>query len=263
MVDTHVHMLSRQFDADRASVIQRALKAGNEFLVEVATDAAASERAIGLTKDFGRVYASVGVHPHDAKTVDKGVLARLEELADDARVVAIGEAGLDFYRNLSPPNVQKRVFAQLIALAKRKKLPLIIHIRNAYREALEILERENAADVGGVLHCFAGDAASADRAIQLGFFLGFGGTITYERSPSRQLVSTLPLESVVLETDCPYLTPEPHRGKRNEPAYVRLVLDALAKLLRMPRDRVEEVTTQNARELFRVEQQSGRDRGAK
>jgi len=253
LVDTHVHLLSRQFDHDRKSVIERAFEAGNEFLVEVATDLPASERAIKLTRDFDGVCASVGVHPHDAKTVDDKTLRRLEELADDARVVAIGEVGLDFYRDLSPRDVQKRVFAELIALAKKKNLPLIVHIRNAYGEALDIIEAEGAAEVGGVLHCFAGDAASANRAIGLGFFLGFGGTITYEKSASRRLISTLPLEYVVLETDCPYLTPEPHRGKRNEPAYVRLVLEALARLTKTPREKAEELTTHNARELFQID----------
>jgi TatD DNase family protein len=258
LIDTHVHLLSRQFDRDREDVIKRAFKAGNEFLVEIGTDLASSERAVELTKSFDRIYASVGVHPHDAKTVDDRALRRLEELAGDPRVVAVGEAGLDFYRDLSPRDVQKRVFIELIALAKKKKLPLVVHIRDAYREALEILEKENATDVGGVLHCFAGNEASADRAIGLGFFLGFGGTITYRHSAGRRLIPTLPLEDVVLETDCPYLTPEPHRGKRNEPAYVRLALDEIARLTKTSREKVEEATDGNARELFQLDQKTAR-----
>ncbi|MCX5801375.1 MAG: TatD family hydrolase [Candidatus Eisenbacteria bacterium] len=252
MVDTHVHLLSRQFGRDRESVIERAFQAGNEFLVEVATDLLTSERAVNLALKFDGIYAAVGIHPHDAQTFDDKALGLLEKLAGKPGVVAIGETGLDFYRDLSPRDVQARVFAEQISLARRRNLPLVIHIRNAYHEALEILEREQAFEVGGVLHCFSGDAASAERALGLGFALGFGGTITYEGSGSSRLATTLPLKNIVLETDCPYLSPVQHRQERNEPAYVGLVLDCLAKLRGIPREKVDELTTLNAHELFRV-----------
>jgi len=244
--------LSRQFNRDRGEAIERAFRAGNQFLIEVATDLPTSERAVKLAHKFEGIYAAVGVHPHDALTVDDGVLEKLEKLASEPRVVAIGETGLDFYRDLAPRDVQKRVFAEQIALAKRKSLPLIIHIRNAYQEALDIIEKERGSEAGGVLHCFSGDSASAERAIRLGFSLGFGGTITYQGSGSSRLVSTLPLNSVVLETDCPYLSPEPYRQKRNEPAYVSLVLDCVARLRNLPREKVDELTTFNAYGLFRI-----------
>jgi TatD DNase family protein len=246
--------LSRQFSRDREEAIERAFQAGNQFLVEVGTDLPTSERAVALAHKFEGIYAAVGVHPHDALTVDDGVLEKLEKLASEPRVVAIGETGLDFYRDLAPRDVQKRVFAEQIALARRINLPLIIHIRNAYPEALNIIEEEMGFEAGGVLHCFSGDSASAERAIRLGFSLGLGGTITYQGSRSSRLVSTLPLDCVVLETDCPYLPPEPHRQKRNEPAYVSLVLDCLAKLKNLPREKVDELTTFNARDLFRIAQ---------
>ncbi|MFH0777472.1 MAG: TatD family hydrolase [Candidatus Eisenbacteria bacterium] len=257
MVDTHVHLLSRQFHRDRNQVIARAFETGNEFLVEAATDLVTSEEAVKLAQSFDRIYASVGVHPHDARTVNEKVISQMERLAEAPGVVAIGEVGLDYYRNLSPRDVQRRVFAEFIALARKKKLPLIVHVRAAHEDALEILEKESASEVGGVLHCFSGDLALAERALRLGFLLGFGGTITYEGSQSRRTVAALPLDSLVLETDCPYLTPVPHRGKRNEPAYVSLVLDALAALKRMPRDEVDKVTTSNARELFRISAPGG------
>ena len=260
MVDTHVHLLSRQFNRDRGSAIERAFQAGNEFLVEVATDLPTSEGAAKLAQRFEGIFAAVGVHPHDAMTFDDKVLQTLERLADEPRVVAIGETGLDFYRDLSPRDVQKRVFAEQISLARRKRLPLIIHIRNAYHEALDIIDQEKAFEVGGVLHCFSGDAASAERAVGLGFSLGFGGTITYARSGSSRLASTLPLKSMVLETDCPYLSPEPHRQERNEPAYVSLVLDCLAKLRNVPREKVEELTSLNAHELFGIRKTQARTR---
>jgi TatD DNase family protein len=244
--------LSRQFSRDRGDAIERAFQAGNEFLIEVATDIPTSESAVRLAHKFEGIYAAVGVHPHDALTVDDSVLEKLEKLASEPRVVAIGETGLDFYRDLSPRDVQKKVFAEQIALAKRKGLPLIIHIRNAYPEALEIIEKEGAFEAGGVLHCFSGDSASAERAMGLGFLLGFGGTITYKGSGSSRLVSTLPLDRIVLETDCPYLSPEPYRQKRNEPAYVSLVLDCVAKLRNIPREKVDELTTFNAYDVFRI-----------
>ena len=262
MVDSHVHLLSRQYSRDRNQVIERAFDAGNEFLIEVATDAPTSEQAVKLPLSFKGIYAAVGVHPHDARTVDDAVIARLGQLADGPGVVAIGEIGLDFYRDLSPRDVQKKVFVEQIALAKRKKLPVIVHVRQAYREALDILERVRGAENGGVLHCFSGDVASARRALGMGFMLGFGGTITYERSDGHRLVAVTPLERILLETDAPYLAPEPHRSKRNEPAYVSLVLDAVAAIKNIPREKVDEVTTSNARKLFRVDDAEKRLRSA-
>jgi len=252
LIDTHVHLLSRQFSRDRGNAIERAFQAGNEFLIEVATDLHTSERAVKLAQEFEDIYAAVGVHPHDALTVDDKTLEALERLADEPGVVAIGETGLDFYRDLSPRDVQRKVFTEQISLARRKGLPLIIHIRNAYHEALELIERERGFEIGGVLHCFSGDAASAEKAIGLGFSLGFGGTITYEGSGSSRLASALPLKSIILETDCPYLSPEPYRQKRNEPAYVSLVLDRLATLRSIPREKADELTSFNAHELFRI-----------
>jgi len=244
--------LDRRFSRDRGQVIERAFQAGNQFLIEVATDLRASENAVKLAHVFEGVYAAIGVHPHDARTFDDRARATLEELACRPGVVAIGETGLDFYRDLSPREVQKRVFAEQIALARRRGLPLIIHVRNAYRDALDVLEKERGYEAGGVLHCFSGDADSAERAIRMGFFLGFGGTVTYEGSGSSKLVTDLPLKSIVLETDCPYLTPEPHRRERNEPAYVSIVLDWVAKLRNTSREKVDEVTSFNANELFRI-----------
>jgi TatD DNase family protein len=253
LVDSHVHLLSRQFNRDRGLVIERAFAAGIEFMVEVATDTATGVLATKLARSFQNIYASVGIHPHDARTVDDTVLRRLDELAGEPGVVAIGETGLDFYRDLSPRDVQKRVFVEHIALAKRKHLPLVVHIRGAYPEALETLETEDAAAIGGVLHCFSGNIAEAERALKMGFALGFGGSITYGKRESEFLVSAVPLESMLLETDAPYLGPGPYRKERNEPAYVSLVLDAVAAMKRIPKDRVDEVTSSNARRLFRVD----------
>ena len=253
MVDSHVHLLSRQFNRDREQVIERAFGAGNEFLIEVAADVPTLEQVAKLPLSFKRIYTAVGVHPHDAKAVDGPFLTRLDRLADEPGVVAIGEIGLDFYRDLSPRDVQKRAFVEQIAIAKRKKLPIIVHVRQAYREALDILEKLRAAENGGVLHCFSGDGAAARRALGMGFMLGFGGTITYAQSDGPKMVALTPLDRILLETDAPYLAPEPRRSTRNEPAYVSLVLDAVAAIKNVPREKVDEATTSNARGLFRVD----------
>ncbi len=235
-------------------MIERAFAAGTEFMVEVATNVATSVLAARLARAFDDIFASVGVHPHDAGGVDDKTLDRLDQLADEPGVVAIGETGLDFYRDLSPRDVQKSVFAAHIGLAKKKNLPLVVHIRGAYGEALDVLESEGASEVGGVLHCFSGDASSAERALEMGFFLGYGGTVTYEKSGGWRLVAVTPLKHMLLETDAPYLSPEPHRNKRNEPANVSLVLDAVAAIKETPREEVEKLTSFNARKLFKTNQ---------
>jgi TatD DNase family protein len=262
LVDSHVHLLSRQFNRDREEVIERAFRGGNEFLIEVAADVPTLDQVVKLPLSYKNIYTAVGVHPHDAKEVDGPFLTRLDRLADQPGVVAVGEIGLDFYRDLSPRDVQKKVFVEQITVAKRKKLPIIVHVRQAYREALDILEKTQACEHGGVLHCFSGDGAAARRALGMGFMLGFGGTITYAHSSGPQIVAITPLDRILLETDAPYLAPEPHRSKRNEPAYVSLVLDAVATMKSVPRDEVEKVTTSNARRLFRVDEAEQRIQAA-
>ena len=262
MVDSHVHLLSRQFNRDREQVIERAFAAGNEFLIEVAADVPTLDQVVKLPLSYKNIYTAVGVHPHDAKAVDGPFLTRLDRLADQPGVVAVGEIGLDFYRDLSPRDVQKKVFAEQIAIAKRKKLPIIVHVRQAYREALDLLEKVCGGENGGVLHCFSGDGAAARRALGMGFMLGFGGTITYAHSDGPKVVAITPLDRILLETDAPYLAPEPHRSKRNEPAYVSLVLYAIAAIKNVAREEVEEVTTSNARKLFQVDEAERRVQAA-
>ncbi|MFH1008108.1 MAG: TatD family hydrolase [Candidatus Latescibacterota bacterium] len=250
LIDTHAHLHDRGFDPDRDEVIQRAYDAGLEAIVNVGTDMNTSRVSVALAEGHERVYASVGCHPHDADSLSQDVLSQLMELARRDKVVAIGETGLDFYRDRSPREAQRRAFRDQIRLARGLKLPLIVHSRSAEEQTCQILEEEDAARVGGVLHCFPGDAELARRAIGMNFHIGMGGTTTFKNATSLAVAREIPLERLVLETDCPYLAPMPHRGKRNEPAYVRLVAERIARERGISVDVLAEATSENARKLF-------------
>jgi TatD DNase family protein len=253
MFDTHAHLNARHFDRDRDEVIRRAFDAGVEGIIEVGTDPASSRQAVALAERYDHVFAAVGCHPHDVRTMDDAAWCQLEALAAHEKVVAIGETGLDFYRDLSPRAAQVRAFRAHIRVARQAGLPLIVHDRRAHQEAMAILEEENAADIGGVLHCFPGDLDMAREAMAVNFYLGFGGTVTFDGSRSLSVAQALPLDSILLETDCPYLAPVPRKGKRNEPALLAHVLDRLAEGRNSRREEIERATTQNACRLFKLE----------
>ena len=261
LIDTHAHLDFSRFDADREAVVERARAAGVAAIVNVGTDLASSQRAVRLAEQYDGIYAAVGVHPHDAKKLDGATLAELRELAQHPRVVAVGEIGLDFYRDLSPRDVQRRAFQAQLAWAAKLRKPVVIHDRDAHGEILEVLS-DWAAGQGqsplagrlGVLHTFSGDLAMAGQAIDLGFYLSISGPVTYKNA--RQLpdiVRALPIDRLLVETDCPFLAPHPHRGKRNEPAYVRLVAERIAELKGMSLDALARATTANAQHLFGFE----------
>jgi len=249
LIDTHTHLSLRQFRRDREEVIARAIDGGVEAMVEVGVDVATSRKAVELAESHRHVRATVGVHPHDARELNGDVLDELGTLAENERTVAIGEIGLDYHRDLSPRPVQRRAFAQQIALAQTHGLPIVVHVRKAHREALEILARE-ACGIGGVLHCWSGDMAQARRALDLGFQLGVGGSITYDGRRLAEIVRRIPLTSIVLETDAPYLAPVPHRGERNEPAYVQYVASHLAQVLGIDVEEIAATTGRTARQIF-------------
>jgi TatD DNase family protein len=261
LVDTHAHLDFERFDADRAAVIEQARAAGVRGVVNVGVDVPSSRAAVRLAGEYDCIYAAVGMHPHDAKKLDGAALAELRELAQDPRVVAVGEIGLDFYRNLSPREVQRRAFRAQLAWAAKLGKPVVIHDRDAHDELMSILAawasglaHSPLAGRVGVLHTFSGDLAMARRAIDLGFYLSISGPVTYKNA--RQLpdiVRALPLDRLLVETDCPFLAPHPYRGKRNEPAYVRLVAERIAELKDMALDQVAEATTANAQRLFRFD----------
>ena len=261
LVDTHAHLDFPQFDADREPILERAALAGVAVIVNVGADLVSSQRAVALAGGHERIYAAVGVHPHDAKTLDGASLAELRKLATAPKVVAVGEIGLDYYRDLSPRPVQRRAFQAQLAWAAKLGKPVIIHDRDAHQETLEVLGEwaagiKNSSLAGrlGVLHTFSGDLAMAEHAIELGFYISISGPVTYQNA--RQLpgiVRALPLERLLVETDCPYLAPEPYRGKRNEPAYVRLIGERIAALRGISMDELAEATTANAQRLFEFE----------
>ena len=258
LVDTHAHLDFGKFDGDRQAVIQRAREAGVGAIVNVGADLASSQRAVKLAEAHEGIYAAVGMHPHDAKALDGAALAHLRELARHPKVVAVGEIGLDFYRDLSPRDMQRRAFRAQLAWAAKLGKPVVIHDRDAHDEILEMLEDWAGGLQGsplagrlGVLHTFSGDLGMAERAIELGFYISISGPVTYHNARHLpDVVRALPMERLLVETDCPFLTPHPHRGKRNEPAYVRLVAERVAVLKGLPLDRVAEATTANAQRLF-------------
>lgn len=258
LVDTHAHLDFSQFHADRSAVVERARAAGVAAIVNVGTDLSSSQRAVRLAEQYDCVYAAVGMHPHGAKKLDGATLAELRDLAQHPKVVAVGEIGLDFYRDLSPRDVQRRAFQAQLAWAARLGKPVVIHDRDAHAEILEVLTDWTAGQANsplagrlGVLHTFSGDLAMAEQAMDWGFYISISGPVTYENA--RQLpdiVRVLPVDRLLVETDCPFLPPHPHRGERNEPAYVRLVAERIAELKGMSFDELARATTANAQHLF-------------
>jgi TatD DNase family protein len=252
LVDTHAHLDSARFNEDREDVISRSLAAGVHAIITVGVDLDSSRKAVALAEHSPHVYAAVGVHPHEAARVGQDDLAELARLSEYQAVVAIGEIGLDFYRNLSPADRQKEILVAQLQLASQMDKPVIIHDREAHPETMSIL-RDEAQGLRGVLHCFSGDLDMAIQAAQMGFYISLAGPVTFHNARRlQQLVRELPLHCVLIETDCPYLAPHPHRGRRNEPAYVRLVADEIAALKELPFERVAEITTANASQLFKL-----------
>jgi TatD DNase family protein len=249
LIDTHAHLDSSDYKADRAAVIARTFSE-SIGVITLGVDLRSSEAAVSLAKRHHTIWAAVGVHPHDAKTLDQGVLSGLEALAKAPKVVAIGEIGLDYYRDLSPRAVQRRAFEAQIELARESKLPIVIHNRESTKDLLAIL-RHHGPSYHGVIHSFLGDGALAKEFLSLGFYLGIGGPVTFNKNKILQeAVKEIPLERIILETDCPYLTPVPYRGKRNEPAYVCYVAKKVAELKVISVEKVKEETTDNAVSLF-------------
>jgi len=259
LIDSHCHLDFPQFDNDREAVVQRAREAGVEIIINPGADLESSRRAVALAECYPEVYAAVGVHPHQAKSVTDEVVAELRRLAAHPKVVAIGEIGLDFYRDLSPRDVQRQAFRQQLALAAELDLPVIVHSREAHDDVMAILTewlrdsklKAQSSKLKGVLHAFSGDRAMAERMFELGFCVGIAGPVTFLNAHRlRALVRELPLERLLIETDAPYLAPHPYRGKRNEPARVALVATAVAELHGMAETAVASQTAANARRLF-------------
>ncbi len=254
LVDSHAHLDSKPFKADLDEVISNAHDNGVENILTVGCDIESSQASVDLALRYPNVYASVGIHPHDANTVNDSVIDELTRMiASTDKVVAVGETGLDFYRDHSPRDLQRGSFRRHIQLAKETGKPLIIHDREAHDEVIQIMKEENAAEIGGVLHCFSGDLEMARQCVEMGFYISFAGPLTYPKNEAlRSIAQTLPIDVMLVETDCPYLSPQKWRGKRCEPAYVRRTAEKLAEIKGLTLEDVARITSLNAWKLFGI-----------
>jgi TatD DNase family protein len=256
LTDTHCHLDFTDFDKDRSYVITRAQESGVERILIPGIDLKSSQSAVEIAKANRSIFASVGIHPSSANFYDHHVIGRLKELAKQPKVVAIGEIGLDYYRDRTTPGIQKKAFKAQLRLAEQEKLPVVVHTRNANSEdrtciadTLEILAE---FELIGVLHSFSGNRSEAERALELGFYMGITGPVTYKSAVQLQkVVETLPLERLLIETDSPFLTPVPYRGKRNEPSNVKYIAEKISEIHNQSPDIVAEITAANAGRLFR------------
>ncbi|MGG1572729.1 TatD family hydrolase [Fictibacillus sp. NRS-1165] len=253
MFDTHAHLNAIQFEEDLEEVIQRALDEGISHIVVVGFDRPTIKGAIKLADTYDFIYAAVGWHPVDAVDMTPEDLQWIEELASHPKVVALGEMGLDYHWDKSPKDVQKKVFCQQIQLAKKVKLPIIIHNRDATQDVVDILKSEGAEEVGGIMHCYSGSLEVAKQCMEMNFYISFGGPVTFKNAKKpKEVAREIPLDRLLIETDCPYLSPHPLRGKRNEPSYVKYVAEAIAELREMPLENLVKKTSDNARQLFGI-----------
>ncbi len=252
LIDTHAHIEIKEFDEDREVVLKRAKEAGVGYIISVGANLAGSRKAVELAESHENVFAAVGIHPHDVKDMDDTTIQTLRELAKSSKVVAIGEIGLDYFKEFSPKEMQIRRFRELLSLAKELKKPVIIHDRDAHEDTLRILKEEGVKK--GVVHCFAGDVRFADEILKLGFYISFTGVITFPKAEdAREVVKHVPIERILVETDCPYMAPVPHRGKRNEPAFVTQVAKTIAEVKGFSDEDVARITTLNVKDLFGID----------
>lgn len=251
-IDSHAHVILEPFDNDRDKVIENALSNGISHIVQSCDNLEEIKKNLGLTKKYNNLYSSVGIHPHEAKLWDDVSRITIKEYAKEEKVIAIGETGLDFFYNYSPKDTQLKVFRKQVKISKECSLPLIIHCRDAFNEALEILKEERP-DIPGVFHCFTGTLNDAKEAIKLGFHISWSGILTFKNAKDlKEIAKEIPLEKTLIETDCPFLTPIPHRGKRNEPLFVKYVAEELARIKGIDVEEVGNVTSQNTKSVFNI-----------
>jgi len=258
LVDSHCHLDQDAFAPDRDAVLARARAAGIQRLVTVGAGGplASNRAAVALAEAHADVFAAVAVHPHDARDVTEDTYAELRDLWTHARVVAVGETGLDYHYRHSPPETQRAHLQRFVREARRTGLPLVLHCRDAFADLVAILAAEGAAEVGGVVHCFSGSPADAEACLALGFHLSFSGIVTFKNAgPLREVVRMTPPDRLLVETDAPFLAPVPHRGRRNEPALVRHVAEEIARVTGRELAEVAAITTRNAERVFRLPQQ--------
>lgn len=253
LFDTHVHLNAWQFKEDREETIQRAFDAGVERMVVVGFDHETIPLAIEIAESYENIYAAIGWHPVDAIDMTDKELQWIEELSQHPKVVALGEMGLDYHWDKSPKDVQAEVFRKQIRLAKKLEMPIVIHNREATEDIIRILQEEDAGTVGGIMHCYNDSVDYVQACLDMNFYISLGGPVTFKNAPlPKEVAKQVPMDRLLIETDAPYLTPHPNRGKRNEPAYVKLVAEKIAELREISIEEVAEQTTANGLRLFNI-----------
>lgn len=253
ITDTHTHLYSEAFADDRNEMIQRAIDAGVSRFFIPAIDSTYTEAMLQLEKDFPlHVFLMIGLHPTSVKENYREELSLVEALLAKRDFYAIGEIGIDLYWDTSTLEIQKKAFKHQIQLAKKYKLPIVIHCRDAFDDIFEVLEEEKSDDLFGIFHCFTGTLEQAKRAISFNMKLGIGGVVTFKNGKIDQFLNLIDLKHIVLETDSPYLAPKPYRGKRNESSYIIKVLEKLSELYALPQEKIAEITTQNSKDIFKI-----------
>ncbi len=251
LIDTHAHLDSTEFDEDREQVIDRAIQAGVARIVNIGFNRDTIPTTIALADKYEMIYAAVGWHPQDAVDMQPDDLDWIEELISHPKVVAIGEIGLDYYWDTSPKEVQQQVFREQIRLARRLRKPIIIHNRDAHQDIVRILREEKAEDIGGIMHCFSGSWEIARECLNMNFHISFGGPVTFKNAVQpKEVLAKVPLDRLLIETDAPYLTPHPFRGKRNESAHVKLVAEAAAQIKQVNIEEIIQITGDNSINLL-------------
>ena len=250
-IDTHAHLTDKKYGDDLDPVLNRARARGVDAVIDVGDSLDSSRLCLDHARRYGDIFAAVGIHPHNAAGATGADERVIGGFAGEPEVVAIGEIGLDFYRNLSPRESQERLFRKLLRIAVEKGLPVIMHCRSAYPDLISILGEMRRDGLSGVVHCFSGNIEEAEKIIAMGYYISVGGPLTYPGSEGlRDTVRRLPIDRILLETDCPYLSPQPKRGKRNEPANLAFIAEELARLRGLRVEEVAVITTANARRLF-------------
>jgi TatD DNase family protein len=254
LIDSHAHLDMQQFDADREAVICRASEAGVGEILNIGCDRETIDSTLRLADSCGQVWAALGIHPHDASGWDAGLEEKLKQLLLRRKVLAVGEIGLDYYRDISPREKQKEIFRKQIGMALYFGKPIVVHCRDAFDDVVRILREEGASEVGGIFHAFSGGEMEAEAVLGLGFLVGIGGPLTYPKSKLPGVAARLPSSAFVLETDCPYLPPQAHRGERNEPAYIRMIAGKLAEIRGVSVADIERAAETNYRKLLHGEE---------
>jgi TatD DNase family protein len=252
IIDTHAHLQMKDYNSDRDAVLKRAKEAGVDYIINASFDLPSSQQAVKLAEEHENLFVSVGVHPHDAKTLDDRAFDALRDLAKHPKVVAIGEIGLDYYRDLSPRPLQRAVFERQMLLAHKVGLPIIIHNRDSHDDMLAILKK-NLNGMSGVMHCFSGDQDFADQCLEMGLYISFAGPVTYPNALVLQKVAgNIPDDRFFIETDCPYLSPQFMRGKRNEPSYIKAIAKKMAEIRRTTFPEISRISSSNAMNFFKI-----------